>query len=80
MDGLQAEGFTAVYDTLLDALRYFNPDGGISSIMVLSGGKVTRGAGVALTPAPQRKMIMPPPEPAEPANTILKARHESRAA
>ena len=30
------------------------------------------GAGVALTPEPGRKMIMPPPQPAEPANKILK--------
>ena len=46
VDGLQAEGFTAIYDTLLDALRNSNLDEGISSIVVLSDGEVTRGADI----------------------------------
>ena len=41
VDGLQAEGGTAVYETLLKALRNTDPNGGIPSIVLLSDGEST---------------------------------------
>ncbi|WIM68773.1 VWA domain-containing protein [Corynebacterium breve] len=43
IDGLNADGTTAVYQTLLDALNASDTSGGIPSIVLLSDGIVTAG-------------------------------------
>ena len=61
INGLHADGSTAIYDTLYAVLENANPDDGISSIVLLSDGVVTSGKTFAmfkdsyqqLTPAQQ---------------------------
>ncbi|MCQ4624697.1 extracellular solute-binding protein [Corynebacterium sp. CCUG 69979] len=43
VNDLVADGQTAIYDTLFDALRSSDPNAGISSIVLLSDGEVTHG-------------------------------------
>ena len=43
VDGLRASGSTAMYQTLLEALRETDPAGGIPSIVLLSDGEDTVG-------------------------------------
>lgn len=43
IDNLRAEGQTAIYDTLWQALKNSDPNDGISSIVLFSDGEVTQG-------------------------------------